>query len=351
MENNPTTTVPPKKKSPLVPIILGIVALLAAFFGVRKINHAMHYEETDNAQIESNAVPVLSRIAGYVDTLNLADYQDVKAGQLLLSIDNREFVIAVQQAEADLLTAQADLATAEAALLNTNQNRSLASANQDVQQSRLQKAVSDLKRDEALFGEGSITQKQYEDSKSGYETALRQLGANKEQVAVAASQNGTSRAQIEKARAMIKVREAALESAKLKLTYTRIVAPASGRVGKVNLHPGQYLQPGAPLFSIVNNEQFWIIANFKETQLAKLKIGQPVEISMDGYPDQKITGKISSFSDATGAKFALLPADNATGNFVKITQRVPVKIDFDNASAYKSLLKAGLSVKVDVKVK
>lgn len=325
--------------------------LVAAVFGIRKINHSMHYEETDNAQIESNAIPVLSRIAGYVDTLNVGDYQDVKAGQLLLSVDDREFAIAVQQAEADLLTARADLATAQATLLNTNQNRSLASANEDVQQIRLQKSVSDLKRDEALFREGSITQKQYEDSKSAFETAQKQLGANKEQVAVAASQTGTSRAQIEKAEAMIKVREAALENAKLKLTYTRITAPASGRVGKVNLHPGQYLQPGAPLFSIVNNEQFWIIANFKETQLAKLKIGQEVDVRIDGYPDQKITGKISSFSDATGAKFALLPADNATGNFVKITQRVPVKIDFDNPAAVKSVLKAGLSVTVDVKVK
>jgi membrane fusion protein, multidrug efflux system len=184
------------------------------------------------------------------------------------------------------------------------------------------------------------------DSKAAYETAVKQYQVQKDELALANSRKGISNAQIEKALALIKTREAGVDNAKLKLSYTKIYAPVSGRVGKVNLQKGQYVQPGQPLFSIVNNEEFWIIANYKETQLKNLKAGQPVKIKIDGYPNLDIRGKISSFSDATGAKFSLLPPDNATGNFIKITQRVPVKITFDHPEKIKGILKAGLSVTV-----
>jgi membrane fusion protein (multidrug efflux system) len=130
-----------------------------------------------------------------------------------------------------------------------------------------------------------------------------------------------------------------------------VYSPVNGRIGKRNLEVGQYVQPGQPLMTVVNSDRFWVVANFKETQIEKMKIGQEVEIKLDGYPDINITGKVSSFSLATGAKFSLLPPDNATGNFVKITQRVPVKIELEDNAKYKDILKAGLSVDVEVKVK
>ncbi|HVE00005.1 MAG TPA: HlyD family secretion protein [Cytophagaceae bacterium] len=340
----------PKKSKRILFVLIPVLLLVAAYI-FKSVRHAIKYESTDNAQVESNAVPVLSRVAGYVDSLPLQDYQDIKAGQLLLSIDEDEYRIAVQQAEADLATAQADLANAQAQLVNTGANRNVATANAEVQNVRLQKALSDLKRDEALYKEGSITQKQYDDSKSNVETAQKMYLANQQQVTQASSQSAISQAQVTRANAAIDTRKAMLEQAKLRFSYTKIYAPISGRIGKKNLEKGQYIQPGQPLFNIVNNEKFWIIANFKETQLYNMKIGQAVEIKIDGYPDRKIMGKITAFSDATGAKFALLPPDNATGNFVKVTQRVPVKIDFDNLSEIKDILKAGLSVEIDVEVK
>jgi membrane fusion protein, multidrug efflux system len=349
MENVIATT-PAKKKFKPAYIILPLIAIIIGYFAYTRWQQALHFETTDNAQIESNAVPVLSRIAGYVDSLHIKDYQAVKASDVLLVLDSREYAIAVQQATADLLQAKADLSTARAATVNVGAGKQVALANTSVQQTKLDKAKEDLNRDQALFADGAITKKQLEDTRANLATAQKLLYANQEQTKQASVQNNSTAAQVQKALALIATREAALEQAKLKLSFTKITAPVSGKIGRRNLEIGQYVQPGQPLFTIVNNEVFWVIANFKETQLGRLKIGQPATIEIDGFPDTPIKGKITGFSDATGAKFSLLPADNASGNFVKITQRIPVKIEFDNTPAIHPLLKAGLSVKVQVQV-
>lgn len=346
MEQNQT---PKKRKA--VPFIVGAVVLVVAFFGIRALLHSFAYESTDNAQIETNAVPLVSRLAGFIDTLNVKDYSEVKEGQLLISIDDREYKLGVLQAETDLANAVADLANAQAQLNNSLANKQVAVANEDVQKTRLQKATDDLKRDEALFKDGAITQKQLDDSRNNFESAQKQLTANQRLVAFAVSQVATSQAQIKKAQAAADTRKAALELSKLRLSYCKIYAPVSGKIGKRNLEVGQYVQPGQVLMTVVNREKFWVVANFKETQLEKMKEGQEVDIKLDGYPDVEIKGKVASFSLATGAKFSLLPPDNATGNFVKITQRVPVKIELLDEAKFKDILKAGLSVEAEVKVK
>lgn len=346
MESNET----PKKRK-VAPFIVVPVLLVAGFFGIRAILHNMNYESTDNAQIETNAVPIVSRLAGFIDSVSVVDYGDVKEGQLLISVDDREYLLAVLQAETDLANAKADLANMQAGLNNSIANKQVTLANQDVQQTRLQKAADDLKRDEGLFKDGAITQKQLDDSKNNFESAQKQLTANQKQVAFASSQVTTSEAQIRKAQATVETRAAALDLAKLRLSYCNVVAPVNGQIGKRNLEIGQYVQPGQPLMTVVNKDKFWVVANFKETQLEKMKAGQEATIKLDGYPDIDIKGKISSLSLATGAKFSLLPPDNATGNFVKITQRVPVKIEIDENAKYKDILRAGLSVEVEVKVK
>lgn len=338
-----------KKKSKVPFIILGAVVLVAGFIGIKQLIHAINYESTDNAQIETNTVPIVSRLSGYVDSVALIDYQDVKQGALLLHIDDREYRIAVQQAEADVLSAEADITNAKAQLTNAEMSRNYAQANADVQQVRLNKAQEDLQRDEALLKDQSITRKQYLDSKSNFETAQKLLRASKDQLQLASSQIVNAHAQIEKNKAVLETKKAILDNAVLKLSYTRITAPFNGKVGKTNLQKGQYVQPGQNLFTIVNNDEFWIVANFKETQLEKLKEGMEAEISVDGYPDKVVKAKISGMSDATGARFALLPPDNATGNFVKVTQRVPVKLSIENLEEVRSFLKAGLSVTVDIK--
>jgi len=278
------------------------------------------------------------------------DYAHVDRAQLLIHIDETEYTLGVVQAQADLMNAEADLANAQASYSNSLANRKLASANADVQLSRLQKAKADLTRDEALYKETALTLKQVEDTRAAYDAASKQYTANLDQVNLASTQVAIAQAQVKKVNALIETRKAALDQAKLKISYCTITAPVGGRIGKRNIEKGQYIQPGSPLFSIVNDESFWIVANFKETQLEKMKEGQEVDILLDGYPDTPLKGKVSSFSLATGAKFALLPPDNATGNFVKVTQRVPVRIDLVNPAQYKNILRAGLSAEVEVNV-
>lgn len=350
MENH-TDTPPekPAKKSKVPFIILAVILLVGGFFGIRYLIHARNYTGTDNAQVETNSIPVLCRINGYLDSIYVKDYQEVKKGDLLFVIDPREPEIAVHQAKADLLSAKADLMNARAQLSNSKQNRSVFNSSAMVQEVRLQKAESDYARDQALFKANAITQKQLDDSKANYEAAKKLYASNNEQTKLADVQSTAVEAQIAKAEAVIQLREAMLEQARLRLSYTRITAPISGRVNKVTLQTGQYVQPGQNLLTIVDNTQFWVIANFKETQLADLREGQTAEIYIDGYKSETVTGKITAFSDATGAKLALLPPDNATGNFVKITQRVPVRIDFDDLASIRPILKAGMSVEVEVK--
>lgn len=351
METNSTQqTNTPKKKSKAI-FILPVVLGLGIFFGIRAYIHSVNYESTDNAQVETNTLPVLSRVSGYVDSIGVSDFGDVKAGQLILKIDDSEYILAVKQAEADLASAMADLSFAQSNLANSSANSGVVKANSDVQKTRLDKAKSDLARDEALFKEGSITKKQFEDSKANYETTLKQLDANNQQLILANSQNATSAAQIEKAKATVELRQAMLDQAKLRLSYTKIYSTINGKIGKRNLEKGQFIQAGQSLMTIVNNDVFWIVANFKETQVENLKLGQDVSVEIDGYPDTEVKGKIESLSEATGARFSLLPPDNASGNFVKVTQRVPVKIRIENINEVRSVLKAGMSVDVSVHIK
>ncbi len=340
----------PKKKFNPAIVIGGLIVATGLFIGIRSWIHSRHYESTDNASIEATNLPMLARVAGYVDSLAIKDYGEIKAGQLLLVIDDREYKIALQQAEADQQSAQADLENAKAGLTNAQKSLALAKSNLEVQQVRLNKSQDDLKRDQALFQDGSITTKQLDDSKSNQLINQKQYNSNQDQVGSALAQINTANAQIQRAQAQIETRKALVDLAKLRLSFTRIYAPASGKIGRKAIDKGQYVQPGQTLFTIINSEDFWVIANFKETQLEKMKEGQEVNIELDGYPDVEIKGKVSSLSEATGAKFALLPPDNSTGNFVKITQRVPVRIEIDNLPQYKSILRGGLSLTAEVKV-
>ena len=345
MEQEPTSE--KKRRSPVIYVLL-IAVLIAAFFGIRSVWHALHYESTDNAMVECYSMPIIARVSGYVDSLPISDYQLVKKGALLLTIDDREYTIAKTQAEADLAQAEADLENARAQLVNAQMNSKVASANAEVQKTRTDKASLDLKRDQALFADNSITKKQLDDSKANMETQLKQGDAASDQINLANAQVNTALAGIKKAEAVIHTRKAVLDGVNLKLSYTKIVAQGEGKTGKLNLERGQFVQAGQTLFTLVNTSDFWIVANFKETQIEHLKEGKVVSVFVDGFPDICIKGRIASLSEATGAKFSLLPPDNATGNFVKVTQRVPVKIHIDDQVSYREMLRAGLSVTVEV---
>jgi membrane fusion protein (multidrug efflux system) len=345
-------------------IIISLVVIVGGYFGYQAFRHSQQYETTDNAQIEGNSAPVLARVAGYVRSVNVDDYALVKKGQSLVTIDPEEYDVALAQAEADyqqsladLATARADLQTAQATVRNVTQNARLAQSNAQVQAIRRNKAQQDLQRDQNLYKEQSLTKKQLEDTQNNVDIQAGQYNANVEQINLAktsesVAQAGIAKAQanIQKIQAVLKVKQAAIDNAKLRVGYARMEAPITGKIGRKNVVAGQYVQPGQNLFTIVADSTFWVVANFKETQLEKMQLGQEVDIKLDAYPDLEIKGRIASLSDATGARFALLPADNASGNFVKITQRVPVKIEILNPEKYKNQLRAGLSVDAEVRV-
>lgn len=363
-EEVPTTEEKSALRTYLPRIIIALVLLVGGYFGYRAYVHSRQYESTDNAQIEGNSAPVLARVAGYVQSVNVDDYATVKRGQPLVTIDPQEYDVALSQAEADyqqsladLATARADLQNAQANARNVAQNARLAQSNAEVQAARRDKAQRDLQRDQNLFKEQSLTRKQLEDSQNNVEVQGRQYQANVEQINLArtsqgVAQAGIARAQanIQKIQAALKVKQAAIDNAKLRQGYARLTAPIAGKIGRKNVVVGQYVQPGQNLFTIVADSTFWVVANFKETQLAKMQVGQPVDVKLDAYPDLDVKGRVASLSEATGARFALLPADNASGNFVKITQRVPVKIEILNPDKYRNQLRAGLSVEADVRV-
>jgi membrane fusion protein (multidrug efflux system) len=216
---------------------------------------------------------------------------------------------------------------------------------------RMQKAQDDLKRDQSLYNDQAITKKQLDDSKFSLETAAQQVSNSKTDLTAAQSRIAVLQAGVSKAEAALGVKKAKIAEIQLKLTYTKVYAPQAGKIGKKNVSEGQYVQAGTPLFSIVNDTTYWVVANFKENQLRKLYPGKEVDIEVDAYPDLKLKGKIESLSEATGAKFSLLPPDNASGNFVKVTQRVPVKIQIEDIDKYKTVLRAGLSVNIVAETK
>ena len=338
---------PAKKASPVPKIILGLILLVGGYFLFNSIRFARTHETTDNAQIEANLVPAIARVAGYVKKVYVRDYSTVKKGDTLISIDPAEFEIAVAQAEADLAQAQADIANARAQVGAISANVNVARANEQAAEVRLTKTNADLSRDAQLFKEASITRRQLDDTRANVDNNQKAITVAKNQIAATSATQAGASAQIRRAEATLKARQAALDNARLRLTYTTVIAPISGKTGKNSLAQGQYVNAGTTLFNIVDDSKHWVVANFKETQLGHLKEGKEVIIKLDAYPDTELKGKIVSFSDATGAKFSLLPPDNSTGNFVKITQRLPVKIAIDDEGELKGKLRAGLSVEVE----
>ena len=340
-----------EKKSPVKIIVLVAILLVAAYFGYNKIHFVLTHETTDNAQIETQITPVLPRVAGYVKSIAVKDYDSVKTGQLVVELDDAELQTQLLEMEADFRQAEVDVINAKAALNNAIVSLRVNKGSIDLSQMRKQKAEDDLKRDQNLFRDQAITKKQLDDTKFNVETAGQQLENSKTDLSAAQSRIAVLQAGVSKATAGLDVKKAKIEQTKLKLTYTKIYAPQAGKIGKKNVSEGQYVQAGTPLFSIVNDTTYWVIANFKENQLKKLYPGKEVDIEIDAFPDQKIKGVIESLSDATGAKFSLLPPDNASGNFVKVTQRVPVKIQIKDIQKYRNMLRAGLSVFVVAETK
>ena len=339
-----------KKKSPLKKIIFSIVMLIGIFFGYKRISYSISHETTDNAQVETQIIPILPRTSGYVKSLMVGDFDSVKMNQFLIELDDAELQSQLAEMEADSTQAAADIMNAKATLQNAISSLKINKGSIEVTDVKLKQALNEYLRNKNLLQDGAVTQKQFDESKYNYETAQKTIANNQNELQSAQTRIPVLQAAVQKAEAALQVKKAKIDEIKLKLSYTKIFAPASGKIGKKNITIGQFVQAGTPLFSIVNDSSYWVTANFKENQIKNLHVGKLVDLRIDAFPDDKITGTIESISDATGAKFALLPPDNSSGNFVKVTQRIPVKIKINNLEKYKSYLRAGLSVFVSAEI-
>jgi len=344
-----------KSKSPakkIVPIILVIVLVVGAIFGIREYIYYRHFDTTDDAQIDGDISPVVARVGGYVKEIRFKDNQHVNEGDTLVILDDRDYQIKLEQAQAALKSVQAQVGVSQSQVGSMQANVPPAQANVAALQAQVWKLNQDYNRYQNLLQGQAITQSQFDAVKAEKEAAEAQLAAAKTQVEAIGKQVGSTRERVTAAKSDIASQLAAIDFAKLQLSYTVITAPVSGTVSKRNIQIGQLVQAGQNMFAIVDGSSIYVTANFKETQLAEMKPGQPVEIDVDAYPDQKFNAKVASFSGATGAKFSLLPPDNATGNFVKVVQRMPVRIEFDSLPREWQLrLRPGLSVFVKVKVR
>lgn len=312
-----------KASNPLRLVIMAVAVLGALIWGGSKIWHSFLYVETDNAQIEGDIYPVISRIPGRVDKVLTTDNQKVAKGDTLVLLDPVDYEVRRDMASAALENARASVAAAgEAALAAAATG---------------QKLSADLRRSENLRRQDVISPSEFDAVKAGALSSSAQHAAAESQRKAAAAQ--------------LKMREAELRNAELQLSYTAITAPADGHVSKKNVQPGQYVAPGQQLIALVGSRKLWVIANFKETQLENLRPGQKVSIRVDAYPEKEFEGEVESISSGTGARFALLPPDNASGNFVKVAQRVPVRIRFTGKPDNERKLAAGMNVVVEVRVK
>jgi membrane fusion protein (multidrug efflux system) len=356
-----------KKTNKKFIIIFAVLIIVGGTYGTLKFVHSLSHEGTDDAQIEKNMNPIIPRVTGTVTKVYVKDNDFVKKGDTLFTIDNKDYLVKVEDAKAALAAAEgnfaaskADVQGASANIAASDANVQSAGGNIETAKIRLGRATNDFERYNNLYKNHSITKQQFEQALAAKQEAESQLHILQQQQkastyqksVIVAKSNVTSK-QTEVAAANIKRAQAMLDAAKLNLDYTVIIASIDGQVSKINIQPGQLVQPGQSLFYIINNAEAWVIANFKETQLNKMIIGQKVTIKADAYPDTEFEGTITSFSPATGARFSLLPPDNATGNFVKTIQRLPVKISLNaNNDVEKiKLLRPGMNVDVDVHLK
>jgi membrane fusion protein (multidrug efflux system) len=354
------------QKSNKKSIIIVVLILSGLSYGIYKYMHSLSHETTDDAQIEKNMNPIIPRVMGYVTKVYIKDNDYVKKGDTLFTIDNNDYIVKLEDAKAALIAAQgnfevskADIGSALASVSVSDANVQSAGGTIETAKIRLGRATNDFERYNNLYKNHSITKQQYEQALAAKQEAESQLRilqdqqkASSFQKSVIIAKSKVSNKQSEVASANIKRAEAMLEAAKLNLSYTVVTAAIDGQVSKIAIQPGQLVQPGQALFYIINNQEAWVIANYKETQLNKMKMGQKVTVKVDAYPDTDFEGEITSFSPATGSKFSLLPPDNATGNFVKTIQRLPVKISLNatNDPEKIKLLRPGMNVDVDVHI-
>lgn len=355
-----------KNRRPL--IILAVILLIAAggvlFYWIK----SSAYETTDDAQLDGNIYSVRAGITAYLDAIRFKDNQHVKKGDTLFVFNTVDLKAKVQQAKAALENAKAGLSVTDINALAREQNakasvQSAMSGEQNINAARANynKAKTDFNRAKELLKIDAITQEQFDATQASLQQARAQyqMAVHQQQSAAISSVGMQSQAkaahhQVSAALALVNERQAELELAKQQLSHAYVLAPSDGIVTKRSVNVGQYVLSGQSLCAVVDEHHLWVIANFKETQIKKIKPGQSVNISVDAWPGLTLKGTVQSYAGATGSEFSLIPPDNATGNFIKVTQRVPIRIridSFSNPGNKQADLFPGLSAFVKVRIR
>ncbi|MFL5449129.1 MAG: HlyD family secretion protein [Gemmatimonadales bacterium] len=354
-DENAAEVAEPRPKRRRIPVIIvGVLALALGVWGLNRYLYSRHHVSTDNAQVDGHITLIAPRIAAFVTRILVDDNQHVQAGDTLVILDDRDLKVKLQQAEADLHQAEAAVGSrgragqTQAELQATRAEAGSAQASVSAAEADYRKAAADVERYRKLAAQKIVSAQQYDAAEAAAAQAAAKLVAARRQAAAAGSQVSASGAAVRSADAHLAAAQAAVENTKLQLSYAYITAPVSGTVARRNAEVGALVQVGQTLMSIVPDENVWVTANLKETQLTHVRVGDPAEFTVDAYPGRKFKGRVESVSPATGARFALLPPDNATGNFTKVVQRVPVRIAVDQPAGAPVPLRPGMSVDLTI---
>lgn len=328
--------------------ILAVVIVIGGFFGWRYYQFISSHIETDDAQVEGNIVPVLPRVGGFIEKIHVIDNQKVNEGMLLVELDSADLALKLDQAIAAHETSVSNIAVAKSQVEDARLAAQLAQTSIEAPKTNLWRAKKEYDRYNDLYEQKLATPQKLDEVKADFETAQAQFDVANQKSESAKVQLKTVQNQLKVAEANADMRQKEINVAKLQLSYTKIYAPVSGVVSKKTVQEGQLIQPGQPLMSLVQSNEVWITANYKETQLEGMNVGNEVVVKVDAYPGTDFKGKVESIGGATGAKFSLIPPDNASGNFVKVVQRVSVRIALESTPEVAAMLKPGLSVQTIV---
>ncbi len=337
------------KRTYNVVIILFLVGLIAWAFS--HFSHGSGVEYTDDAQVNRHITPINTRVQGFIKEIRFSDYQHVKKGDTLVIIEDAEYRLQVAQAEAGLRGSKSSSSVVSASMTTTTSNVAMASAGIEEARVDMLHAKQDFDRFAALLKKDAVTRQQYDNAYARYLGAKARYEQASSRKQSAASVRSVQDHQLGGSRAGESVAEAQLNLARLNLSYTVIVATCDGVMGRTDVHEGQLVQPGQMLARIVDDNDVWVVANYRETQMDGIEVGKSVEFTADAIPDVVFHGTVQALSAAAGNAYSMIPVDNATGNFVKVEQRVPVRIALskDNDPKKVALLRAGLNVETKIK--
>lgn len=339
-----------RSKKILSYILTIIVIAIAAVWIGGKFIHIGNVEFTDNAQVKQQIVPVNSRVQGYIKEIRFTEYQQVRKGDTIVIIDDADMRLNVARAKADYANALAGRSVADRSLVSAAANVSVSDASITEAKVLLDNAAIELNRYEQLLAKDAVTRQQYDGVKTDYDAKRARYEMLVRQRSATSSVVDVNRQRISQSDAGIELAKAMLESAELNLSYTVILAPCDGFTSRKEIQIGQLVQPGQTLLDIVDSSDVWVTANYKETQLHHIAPGSKVEMEVDAIPEVTFNGEVQSISAATGASLSVLPQDNSAGNFVKVRQRVPVRIRFaGNKPEEMAKLRAGMNVECKVK--